>query len=99
MRSIWLNIPLDLRSDEATTVLAATISLTPGTISTDISTGGRHLLVHALDTADPDGETASGSAHLLTTGDMFAVPCAVTQAEIAAAIFSPPRAEGSIGLA
>lgn len=55
-RSCWLSIPLELRSAEAITLLAGTISLTPGTVSTDISTDGRHLLVHALDTDDPAGE-------------------------------------------
>lgn len=58
MRSRWLSIPLDLDSAEAITVLAGTISLTPGTVSTDISTDGRHLLVHALDTGDAEGEVA-----------------------------------------
>ncbi|NIJ15806.1 Na+/H+ antiporter subunit E [Sphingobium vermicomposti] len=58
LRSCWLNIPLDLQSAEAITVLAGTISLTPGTVSTDISTDGRHLLVHALDTGDAQAEVA-----------------------------------------
>lgn len=58
LRSNWLTIPLDLRSAEAITVLAGTISLTPGTVSADISTDGRSLLVHALDTADPQAEVA-----------------------------------------
>lgn len=58
LRSCWLDIPLDLQSAEAITVLAGTISLTPGTVSTDISTDGRHLLVHALDTGDAPAEVA-----------------------------------------
>ena len=58
LRSCWLSIPLDLQSAEAITVLAGTISLTPGTVSADISTDGRHLLVHALDTGDPEAEVA-----------------------------------------
>ncbi len=58
MRPAWLAIPLDVSSTEAITVLAATISLTPGTVSADISTDGRHLLVHALDTPDPGAEIA-----------------------------------------
>lgn len=58
LRSCWLSIPLDLQSAEAITVLAGTISLTPGTVSADISTDGRHLLVHALDTDDPEAEVA-----------------------------------------
>lgn len=52
LRSAWLAIPLDLRSPEAITVLAGTISLTPGTVSADVSGDGRVLLVHSLDVAD-----------------------------------------------
>lgn len=58
LRSAWLVVPLDLRSPEAITVLAGTISMTPGTVSCDVSSCGRALLVHALDTADPEGEVA-----------------------------------------
>ncbi|MET1755959.1 Na+/H+ antiporter subunit E [Novosphingobium sp. RD2P27] len=56
MRTCWLVLPLELHSAEAITVLAATISLTPGTVSTDISNDGRYLLVHALDTDDAQAE-------------------------------------------
>lgn len=52
LRSAWLAIPLDLRSPEAITVLAGTISLTPGTVSADVAGDGRSLLVHALDVTD-----------------------------------------------
>lgn len=58
LRSCWLSIPLELQSAEAITVLAGTISLTPGTVSADIATDGRHLLVHALDSGDPQAEIA-----------------------------------------
>ncbi|MDR7155948.1 multicomponent K+:H+ antiporter subunit E [Sphingobium xenophagum] len=57
-RSCWLSVPLDLRSAEAITLLAGTVSLTPGTVSTDISTDGRYLLVHALDTGDAASDIA-----------------------------------------
>ncbi|MBT0671436.1 Na+/H+ antiporter subunit E [Novosphingobium profundi] len=57
-RPAWLSIPLELHSAEAITVLAGTISLTPGTVSVDISTDARHLLVHALHTEDPEAEIA-----------------------------------------
>nr|WP_314444158.1 Na+/H+ antiporter subunit E [uncultured Sphingomonas sp.] len=56
LRSAWLAIPLDLRSPEAITVLAGTISLTPGTVSADVSGDGRVLLVHALDVVDREQE-------------------------------------------
>ncbi|SLN26865.1 Na+/H+ antiporter subunit E [Pseudooctadecabacter jejudonensis] len=54
LRSVWITIPLDLRSPEAITILAGTITLTPGTVSADMSNTGHHLLVHALDAKDPD---------------------------------------------
>ena len=56
--SCWLVIPLDIREPEAITTLAGTISLTPGTVSADVSADGRALLVHALDASDPEAEVA-----------------------------------------
>lgn len=54
MRPNWVTIPLDLRTPEAITILAGTITLTPGTVSADLSADGHALLVHALDAPDPD---------------------------------------------
>ncbi|NOR31454.1 MAG: Na+/H+ antiporter subunit E [Sulfitobacter sp.] len=53
MRPQWVVIPLDLRTPEAITMLAGTITLTPGTVSADLSEDGTALLVHALDAEDP----------------------------------------------
>jgi multicomponent K+:H+ antiporter subunit E len=50
----WIAIPLDLKSPEAITVLAGTITMTPGTVSADVSAEGHALLVHCLDASDPD---------------------------------------------
>jgi len=58
LRSRWLVVPIELTTPEAITVLAGTISLTPGTISSDVSADGRYLLVHALDVADEAAEIA-----------------------------------------
>lgn len=58
LRSGWLIIPLELTTPEAITVFAGTITLTPGTVSADVSADGRYLLVHALDVADVDAEIA-----------------------------------------
>lgn len=58
IRSHWLVVPLELTSPEAITTLAGTISMTPGTVSCDVSSCGRVLLVHALDTGDPEAEVA-----------------------------------------
>lgn len=55
LKPAWIVIPLDLRQPEAITMLAGTITLTPGTVSADLSDKGRSLLVHVLHTNDPDG--------------------------------------------
>jgi multicomponent K+:H+ antiporter subunit E len=62
LRPAWLTIPLDLTSPEAITVFAGTISLTPGTVSADVSACGRFLLVHALHAPDPAVEVAKVKA-------------------------------------
>ena len=54
MKPNWVIIPLELKSPEAITILAGTITLTPGTMSADLSDAGHSLLVHALDAEDPD---------------------------------------------
>lgn len=53
LRPGFVRIPLDLRSDIGIAVLANTVSLTPGTISADLSEDRRELLVHYLDEHDP----------------------------------------------
>ncbi len=54
MSPAWVVIPLDIRTPEAITILAGTITLTPGTVSADLSDEGHSLLVHALDAPDVD---------------------------------------------
>lgn len=56
LRPAWLTIPLELTTPEAITVFAGTISLTPGTVSADVSACGTYLLVHALHAPDPAAE-------------------------------------------
>ena len=46
-------VPLMLRRDGQVTLLANLITLTPGTLSVEISADRRTLLVHALDASDP----------------------------------------------
>ncbi|MFE8070915.1 Na+/H+ antiporter subunit E [Marinobacteraceae bacterium S3BR75-40.1] len=53
IRPGFIEIPLTLQSDFAITILASTISLTPGTVSTDLDDGRTRLLVHVLDLDDP----------------------------------------------
>jgi multicomponent K+:H+ antiporter subunit E len=62
LRPAWLTIPLELTSPEAITVFAGTISLTPGTVSADVSACGKYLLVHALHAPDPADEIAKVKA-------------------------------------
>lgn len=59
LRSKLVTIPLDLTSPEAITTLAGTITMTPGTLSADLSADGKALLVHCLETDDPAGTVAT----------------------------------------
>ena len=54
INSQWIVIPLELRSAEAITVLAGTITMTPGTVSATLAADGGAILVHCLHTDDPD---------------------------------------------
>lgn len=54
LHPLWVAVPLDLRTPEAITVLAGTITMTPGTVTADMSADGRTLLVHCLDATDAD---------------------------------------------
>ena len=54
IHSRWVAVPLELTSAEAITVLAGTITMTPGTVSATLSADGRAILVHCLHTDDPD---------------------------------------------
>lgn len=54
IRSAWITVPVDLPSPEALSLLAGTITLTPGTVTADVSADGRALLIHALHAPDPD---------------------------------------------
>lgn len=54
LRPAWVSVPLELTSPEAIAVLAATITLTPGTVCADLAGDGRALLIHCLHAPDPD---------------------------------------------
>jgi len=49
----FLQIPLDIQHPLAISLLANTISLTPGTVSCDVIDNGKILLVHGLHEPDP----------------------------------------------
>ncbi|ARP98752.1 Na+/H+ antiporter subunit E [Pseudorhodoplanes sinuspersici] len=59
LKSQFVTVPIALESPEAIATLAGTITMTPGTLSADLSADGRSLLVHCLDTSDPDGVVAT----------------------------------------
>lgn len=48
---IWLE--LDIRDPHGIAALAGIITMTPGTLSSDLTSDQRYLLVHALDAPDP----------------------------------------------
>ncbi len=54
IRSAWVSVPLDLTSPEAISLLAGTITMTPGTLTADFSADGRTLLIHSLHAPEPD---------------------------------------------
>jgi multicomponent K+:H+ antiporter subunit E len=54
MRPAFVTMPLELRSDVAISLLASTISLTPGTVSVFLSADRRCLVIHSLHTTEPD---------------------------------------------
>lgn len=58
LRSGFVTVPLDLRTAEAITILAGTITMTPGTVSADLSADGRAILVHCLEVDDPEATVA-----------------------------------------
>lgn len=55
-RPAWIVIPLDIRDQYAITTLGNMISLTPGTVTSKLTPDRRKMLVHVVDTADPDAE-------------------------------------------
>lgn len=53
LQPAFVEVPVDLGDDFAVTVFASTVSLTPGTVSADLSDDRRMLLIHALHADDP----------------------------------------------
>ncbi|WP_020679408.1 Na+/H+ antiporter subunit E [Marinobacterium rhizophilum] len=52
LRPAFVEVPLDITQGFPITVLASTISLTPGTVSADVSADQSRLLLHVLDLED-----------------------------------------------
>ena len=49
-----LALPIDVRSEVELTVLASLLTLTPGTLSLDVSEDRRRLFIHVFDVDDPE---------------------------------------------
>lgn len=58
LRPGFIRIPLTVQNDFAITLLASVISLTPGTVSSDLDETRTHLLVHVFDLDDADALVA-----------------------------------------
>lgn len=49
-----LVFPLDMKEELPVTILASTITLTPGTVSCEITRGRKGILIHAFSEEDPE---------------------------------------------
>ncbi len=58
LRPAFIEVPLALKTELAISLLANTISLTPGTVSAKLSVDHCTLIVHTLDTGDADALAA-----------------------------------------
>lgn len=52
LRPRFFRVPIDLKDDLAITLLGGIISMTPGTVTTDVSEDRKALIVHGLDVPD-----------------------------------------------
>lgn len=59
----FLHVPLELDSPLAISLLANTISLTPGTVTCDLSDDQKSLLIHALHIEDAEATVAEIKNH------------------------------------
>lgn len=59
LQPVFVKLPLDLDSDLAISLLANSITLTPGTLSAQLSEDCSYLLVHALNETDPESLIAT----------------------------------------
>ncbi|MFN9490636.1 MAG: Na+/H+ antiporter subunit E [Betaproteobacteria bacterium] len=54
LRPAFIEVPLALKHPQSIALLASIVTMTPGTVSADLSPCGRMLLVHALDCGNPE---------------------------------------------
>lgn len=58
LHPVFVWVPLQIRSPHGMVALAGIVTLTPGTLSSEITADRRHLLVHALHCPDAAAEAA-----------------------------------------
>lgn len=54
LKPVFVQVPLTLTQPMSISLLASIITMTPGTVSSDLSADNKFLLVHALDCSDPE---------------------------------------------
>jgi multicomponent K+:H+ antiporter subunit E len=75
-RPAFVRVPLELRTELATSILANTVSLTPGTVSAWLSPDRRTLVVHGLRVDDPDALAQEiKTRYERPLRDIFEPPC------------------------
>jgi multicomponent Na+:H+ antiporter subunit E len=65
LRSGFVAMPLDARTDFEITVLANSITLTPGTITVHVEPARRTLVMHAIDIGEDPEEVRRGTKTVL----------------------------------
>jgi multicomponent Na+:H+ antiporter subunit E len=58
VRPGFIALPLELRTDGQITLLAIMVTMTPGTLSVEVTEDRRYLVVHVLDLDDPEATGA-----------------------------------------
>lgn len=66
LQPAFIVVPLDLKQDFAISLLASTISLTPGTVSSDLSADRSALLVHVIHVDDMEASVQALKARYET---------------------------------
>jgi multicomponent K+:H+ antiporter subunit E len=54
LNPVFVQVPLTLTQPMSISLLASIITMTPGTVSSDLSSDNKILIVHALDCSDPE---------------------------------------------
>jgi multicomponent K+:H+ antiporter subunit E len=58
LKPVFVQVPLTLTQPMSISLLASIITMTPGTVSSDLSQDNKVLIVHSLDCSDPEALVA-----------------------------------------